>query len=349
MKKDIVWLDYTRFFGIFLVIFGHSLQRFSGWNEDITTKGIWDFIYLFHMPLFFFVSGYLYKQINCSSKLKGGGGKIFKSLVIPYLLYQVFYLPLALFDNRHEIFNAAFWGKILMGILMGDGYETPISICSCLPCWFLVCIIQIRFFFLIIQINRRSAFCICLLSVLFLQLRKTLGCDLYFCLDSTIMAFPYFLLGCFCKKYEFLEKINHRVVCSITAVALGVITSFVLSFNGSAQMISPGFGNNIFLNYLGGTAGSLMIVLLSKVISSYSGDIGYVKIVSRNTLFIIFSHWFLIRIFSGLFNRTYNYGGESTLGIICASLILSVFVLALSKLIIDYGIVKMPLLYGKKS
>lgn len=346
MKKDIVWLDYTRSAGIFLVIFGHSLQRFPGWKEDLAIKGLWDFIYSFHMPLFFIVSGYLYKQVSYKNML-AGGGKILICLVFPYLLYQFFYLPLALIDYRHEILNPTLWGKILMGILMGDGYKTPISIYSCLPCWFLVCVIQIRFLFLIIPINRWSAFIICLISLLILHFRKTLGYDFYFCLDSTIMALPYFLFGYFGGKSDFFEKINNRIVCSILTVVLGGITFIILRYNGAAQINGPTLGTNIFLDYLGGVTGSFMVFMSSKVISFHAGSIGYFKIVSRNTLFIIFSHWFLLRIFSELLNRCYNLNGESTLVIICISFLLSVFVLALSKIIIDYGIVKYPILYGK--
>ena len=39
---------------------------------------------------------------------------------------------------------------MLMGILMGDGYDTPYSTSVCLPCWFLVSIIQLRLLFMFI-------------------------------------------------------------------------------------------------------------------------------------------------------------------------------------------------------
>ena len=55
-KKDIVWLDYARFLGIFLVIFGHALQRIPDWQSVALFKGTYDYIYLFHMPVFFVIS-----------------------------------------------------------------------------------------------------------------------------------------------------------------------------------------------------------------------------------------------------------------------------------------------------
>lgn len=74
MKKEIVWLDYARLIGILLVVLGHSLQSIPEWNESAIIKGLWDYIYLFHMPVFFLISGFLYKQ-NRGEGLRVGGVK----------------------------------------------------------------------------------------------------------------------------------------------------------------------------------------------------------------------------------------------------------------------------------
>ena len=74
MKKEIVWLDYARLIGILLVVFGHGLQSIPEWNESVIIKGLWDYIYLFHMPVFFIISGFLYKQ-NRGEGLRAGGVK----------------------------------------------------------------------------------------------------------------------------------------------------------------------------------------------------------------------------------------------------------------------------------
>lgn len=65
-------LDIARGLAIILVVIGHSG----------TYKYIRDSIYLFHMPLFFFISGILLKYDATSVKKCFGGGKIaiFKAL-----------------------------------------------------------------------------------------------------------------------------------------------------------------------------------------------------------------------------------------------------------------------------
>ena len=146
------------------------------------------------MPLFFVISGYLYKQNGIKSV-----HKIFWALVIPYLIYQLLYLPIQGFINwRHQDADETILGVIakqICGILLGDGYSTPVSYYSCLPCWFIVSIIQLRLLFSYVKINKVSSMVLTIAAILFLYIRRLYGLDLYNCLDSTIMAIPYFLLG----------------------------------------------------------------------------------------------------------------------------------------------------------
>ncbi len=76
MKKDIVWLDYARVTGIGLVVFGHALQRFPILEDSKELRWFWDYIYMFHMPLFFIVSGFLFKQASITlANIRNGGVK----------------------------------------------------------------------------------------------------------------------------------------------------------------------------------------------------------------------------------------------------------------------------------
>ena len=58
-KKDIIWVDYSKFIGIILVISGNTMSLF-GQNSDVNF--INRYIAMFHMPLFFVIAGYLYKD-----------------------------------------------------------------------------------------------------------------------------------------------------------------------------------------------------------------------------------------------------------------------------------------------
>ena len=50
--------DATKALAIWLVLLGHCIQYLSG--ADYHTDALYQFIYSFHMPLFFMVSGFFF-------------------------------------------------------------------------------------------------------------------------------------------------------------------------------------------------------------------------------------------------------------------------------------------------
>ena len=68
---------------IFLVVFGHCLERFLGWQNELG-KMFLQCIYLVHMPAFIFLSGYVFKDHKISKKIQ-----YFLSLMIPFQLFYV--------------------------------------------------------------------------------------------------------------------------------------------------------------------------------------------------------------------------------------------------------------------
>lgn len=52
-KERLHWLDYSKAIGMYLVVLGHVIKDNSQLLKVI--------IYSFHMPLFFFLSGFLHK------------------------------------------------------------------------------------------------------------------------------------------------------------------------------------------------------------------------------------------------------------------------------------------------
>lgn len=52
-KERLHWLDYSKTIGMYWVVLGHVFKD--------NTQLLKDIIYSFHMPLFFFLSGFLHK------------------------------------------------------------------------------------------------------------------------------------------------------------------------------------------------------------------------------------------------------------------------------------------------
>lgn len=84
-KKRLEYIDIAKGIGIFLVVLGHTRYPYTR-----------DIIYSFHMPLFFFLSGYLFTleklEVSFTVYLK----KKIKGLYRPFLTFSIFYL---IFNN----------------------------------------------------------------------------------------------------------------------------------------------------------------------------------------------------------------------------------------------------------
>ncbi len=99
-KSRLESVDIAKGIGIILVVFAHTLVPQIR-NTHNFAKFIWIFIYNFHMPLFLFLSGWLFeKNIHrYTDKGKFILGKL-KLLIIPYITFSAFaYIFIAIASN----------------------------------------------------------------------------------------------------------------------------------------------------------------------------------------------------------------------------------------------------------
>ena len=86
------WIDWAKAIAITFVVFGHIPEERGSF--------LLNFIVTFHMPLFFFISGYLTKKEYFS---KETFKKYTHTLIIPYFIYNIITYPFWAF--RHIIEN----------------------------------------------------------------------------------------------------------------------------------------------------------------------------------------------------------------------------------------------------
>jgi fucose 4-O-acetylase-like acetyltransferase len=164
-------------------VLGHSLQQ-----DMPIESGMRDLIYIFHMPLFFFVSGYLF---NVKGDFKAYMQKNIYSLLIPYVFLNVvafiLWLPVYIHGN-HDVLEK------IVNFVIGDSHA-PAG-----PAWFLLCLFWVRIgAYWLHRVDTKIQvvaiiFC-CILSYYF-------PIRLYWCLDSTFMALPFFMVGVYFKTFE---------------------------------------------------------------------------------------------------------------------------------------------------
>jgi len=92
-RQRILWIDIARGIGILLVVFGHSwrgLHSAGILHDDHLFVAVDRAIYLFHMPLFFFISGYLYYGMkNKKNMLKNIRRNVY-TLIYPLFVWSYF-------------------------------------------------------------------------------------------------------------------------------------------------------------------------------------------------------------------------------------------------------------------
>jgi fucose 4-O-acetylase-like acetyltransferase len=98
-KRVALW-DNARFLAIILVVIGHGLTKMVGANPEAYV--LYVSIYLFHIPLFVFLSGYFQRaDAPTPERIRG----VLVDLVIPYLLLELIWSTIHSIQAGEILFN----------------------------------------------------------------------------------------------------------------------------------------------------------------------------------------------------------------------------------------------------
>lgn len=251
------------------------------------------------MPLFFCISGYLEKDLSLKNTLKKG----VKGLIIPYIiLYGISFLGWIpsrilwhkeIFENSSVIKELIF--KPLLGMLLGVGYNTEFSTMMNIPLWFLVSLFFVKLLhkiFLLLAKNGLNIYMILnILIVIIILILKHFSLDLFFSIDSALLAFPFFTFGFYIhrKNIKFINGIlqnnaNKASVFLMAVVAL-IFTIILSNINGNIDINMFNYGKNILLFYITALFGIIMTIGLS---TFYNNSFLIRKIASGTILILAF-------------------------------------------------------------
>lgn len=276
-NNQISWVTLAKFLGLYLMILGHMKLVSPEWSA---------FIFTFHMPLFFVLSGMLHKEQMVYSDLFK---KLFRKLIVPFLLialiWCIIYMCLWL---KNGILNPHHWLSYILGTFISPGKTLGQLHSLKEPLWFLLALAEIK----ILASYIRKTWLMAIVSIIcpgVIVLFSHFGIVLPLAIDSALFAFPFYSVGWFLKKY--MMKDFSTVLNIVLAILFLALTYLVYRINGIVDTNHCLYGNNIAMYYLGGLVGTLCVVHLSKVVASYV-PIGMVfsTIVSGAMLVIGFSN-----------------------------------------------------------
>lgn len=300
ISKRELWADYARGICILLVIIGHSSV------PSLFTKA---FIYSFHMPLFFFVSGYFFKD-ESDGMISFVKHKAI-SYLLPYFIYGVSYWTIK------DIFMPLFLGTgIKFNHLLGVFLQIPNSAYSN-GVWFFSALFVSNIIFKYI-INLRLNIKFKSLFVLFFAFAAFGFNNLYhqrvpWYFDVSLIVLPYVLLGYLAKnnnyciqKFNFFlyKKSNYGIIAYL--ILNVVLTIEHLRLTGRAVDYHIMRVDNLLTAYASGLFGILFIVELCRNISGFH----ILQFIGKNSIVYYLLDWtgrsIIYRIYR-LFNINTGY------------------------------------------
>lgn len=215
-KEREKWIDYTKVFACILVVIGHLLQGLNKagikWNNTFYDY-IDTFIYLFHMPLFMCLSGYLYKKTASIKNWKDYVKFTLKKLInlgIPYIFFYILYLTINLvFSNE---VNTVIGKTEFMNIL-----TQPIA-----PYWFLYILIYIFIIIPLIEKLLKNKTKIVLMVTALIYIYNIIIPIKIYIINMIAQYMLYFYLGVFIFENG-IKKV------SIKKIAINVLIYIALS------------------------------------------------------------------------------------------------------------------------
>lgn len=277
------WLDWMKAIGIGLIVYGHF---FSLYNV---------YVYVFSVPLFFFISGFLCKK---EPDDKVFWRKLWYNLVIPMLIIcTINYFIGAIkgcFLFSHPMLPAnplLFYGRLLIGIHASLG-----------TFWFVYTLIILKIIF---QYIKRSSIHVGLLTLFFIFAYAINNYNfdsnatffkVPWSIPNTFVSYPFFMIGYYLKAWK--GKIVNYNCDKYTFVwfILSLLAVFLCGHNHKrVALYVCGYGDNMLLFVVGGICGTALVFFVSKILDRFQW--GCITTISTGTMLILGFHCHLIEMY----------------------------------------------------
>lgn len=300
------FLDYAKIIGIWLVVLGHYTYAQNVPFEDNCVWHMMFIVTLFHMPLFFIISGMLYKPVNLKKTIKKG----WTQLIIPYIIMATIGLFIEFCVNH---FDLSVLLKGFFGIVSGNDMDKYGTLSYTRPIWFLYSLFMVKLMMILTQKASWIGGALCVIGVLFLYF----GNKLWFRIDSSLIGFCFFYIGYLIKNW-WLKLKNASINWLLCAICINILILLVVAHNNINYTIPQGAmsinkcrgGNYPIFFIISGFSGTYLVLsicsLISRLIKISNGNL--IRFLSNGTIVILGFHMlvymFLIKPYWGVFNDT---------------------------------------------
>lgn len=274
VKDRDISIDNIKVFAIILVVLGHSLQyikfdSFYGPNNEYNNV-LFTCIYMFHMPLFIYVSGIFHKNIDSGLAFLW---KNFRRLIVPMFSWAI----LCVIYNYIATDIAISFESYLKTVFFGW--------------WYIWCLVECRIaLFLFCKLKNRYwkiSFLLLLYIVLpYIPIPR---------INFFLSLFPFYLVAYYVhnKSKNFLEIYQNRIICVLLII---VFIVFLCFWNDRYSMYSSKYDITNIVNYwyffsrlLAGFSGIYICIFFFK---KFFFGLNKLTVIGRDTLGIYILQYF---------------------------------------------------------
>lgn len=277
-EQRLSWLDILKGIGIILVMIGHIYSN----------RTVFNWLYSFHMPLFFFAAGWVYKEKAILTDIK----RRIQNIVVPYFSFGLLVLLYwQVIERRFRDSDMSFIDS-LIGLISGcyDNLDFNVHLWF-LPCFFVTVVI----FNILVNLGGRKVAYIAsaLMSLVYVILPMP---ELPWGINRVFKYIGFCAVGVFFARRGI--KISDR------KIGIGVIAAFLLTLNFLLALYNLTTGVMWFVTALIGIAA---MILISQVINENR----IMQYIGRISLIILCIHGPVYRIVVKIVSISLHMGTDA--------------------------------------
>lgn len=257
--ERVAWIDWMKTLGIYFIIAGHCFG--PGYK----------IVYAFSVPLFFVISGFLYKIESTVNEFLR---KLFWNLIVPMLIYLLLNV---LFNSLKHMLTDTFqvthiYDGIKNGIFgrQGENYASG----GLGGMWFVYTLVLCKSLIKILP-NKYRSICLIIINLVFLFLLQFYEQYLhtYNSFTNLVLAFPFFSIGYVLKHFK--NKIHCLGVKDLFTLIPFAILGLIIStrYNGVVFLYNCSYGGNLFMCFLGALSGAVLIMGISVLLGNLTSKL----------------------------------------------------------------------------
>ncbi|MFH1564792.1 MAG: acyltransferase family protein [bacterium] len=270
------WLDSLKGIGIFFILLGHTPVTFRG------------YIFTFHIPLFFFASGYLFDSKKYA-KFKDFLKRKFKTLIIPYIYFSAISVAIYVFYARFGATKEAVNFKdIFFQFIIAK--RNSISYNKAL--WFLPVLFTISVIYFLLKKYIKDNLALISITIIlsamgYIYFKTLVKPKLFWTFDASIYYLVFYAFGNLVKEIKDKNKFfNYKTVSVILFLTIIVIINTSVIWNKELTEQIKFYFNSLLYAF----SGIITFTILSKYFLEKLGGADVFRYLGKNSLLIFSLH-----------------------------------------------------------